>query len=547
MSIEYFVEGKAITQTGGDYKTFAKEGISHNSAATVEQKGKETGVNYNKAQTINPNDKPVNTIDVKLNLFFDGTLNNKTNTQAGPKHESSNGNDSYANDFSNVAKGYDAIDPNAENQVAYYVEGIGTVDLKSDNDTLGLPIRGAGLGTSERGIKAKVTKGCLKAAEFIKNKFNKKEIDTLTVNVYGFSRGAAAARHFVHVATSTARMETLYKNQVLVYPPEDYEKSDSEESEQQMFVLENGDAPLLKYGYFGACLEKNALIIKNVRFNFIGLYDTVASYGANHKGTSIFGLSIIDDDSKQLGLNSVKNGAFVLQLASSDEFRDNFSLTNIESAGIKGLNLTLPGVHSDIGGGYVKDAEEKVLLYKHESSKTECETFREMLIDEGWFRPKEIWIETERPHVHDVDPQYKLWGKRNVSNEYDKVSLYHMYEFSKQFSVIYDGNITARHKINDSFIEKINHQITASYIMKCNNLRNQYIKDHNDGKKPVESQYINECKEYSYLESNIEAEDLKKLRNLYLHWSANLDKFGMSPRITGVKPASERKRYILNG
>lgn len=56
-------------------------------------------------------------------------------------------------------------------------------------------------------------------------------------------------------------------------------------------------------------------------------------------------MSIIDSDAEQLGLNAVKNGSFVFQIASADEYRDNFSLTNIESAGIKGLQITLPGVH----------------------------------------------------------------------------------------------------------------------------------------------------------------------------------------------------------
>jgi hypothetical protein len=135
MSIEYFVEGKVVTQTEGDYKTFAKEGIVHTSAISVQQKGQESGVSYNEAQKINPNDKPVNTIDISLNLFFDGTQNNKTNTRLGGdfKEASSDKDDSYNNEFTNVAKGYDAIDPNADNQVSWYIEGIGTEDRKSDS------------------------------------------------------------------------------------------------------------------------------------------------------------------------------------------------------------------------------------------------------------------------------------------------------------------------------------------------------------------------------------------------------------------------------
>ena len=542
MSIEYFVEGKAVTRTGGDYRTYAKEEISHNSAVSVEQKGNQTGVSYNPAQKINPNDKPVNTIDVTLNLFFDGTLNNKTNTQAGSRQSSPQG--SYANDFSNVAKGYDAIDPNAQNQVSYYVEGIGTVDSKSDNDTLGLPVRGAGMGVNERGVKAKATKGCVKGAEAVQRKFPGKEIDVLTVNVYGFSRGAAAARHFMHIAGTTVNLQIISDKQILIHPPAAYEKSDAEPAPSQYILINETDSPLLQYGYFGACLLNEKVRAKRVRFNFVGLYDTVASYGVNHKGTSLFGLSIVDDDSKQLGLNAVRNASFVLQLASSDEYRDNFSLTNIDSAGIKGLQLTLPGVHSDIGGGYVNNAEEKVLLYQQANSNSECERFRNMLIDEGWFKPGEIWIESHVVPSRVTVIMYKLWGKRNVSNEYDKVSLQHMFYYSKQFDVKYDENLVSRQQIKDGFIQEISNKLTANYISQCNNLRNQYVNDYNAGKHPSAGQYINEAKNYSYLDSDI---DIKKLRNLYLHWSANLDTFGMGPGVSGPRPAAERKRYILNG
>lgn len=543
MSIEYIVEGKAVIRTSGDYRTYAKEGIVHNSAVSVEQKGNETGVSYNPAEKINPNDKPVNTIDVTLNLFFDGTLNNRTNTMAGSRQTSPKG--SYANDFSNVAKGYDAIDPNAQNQVAYYVEGIGTVDEKSDNDTLGLPVRGAGMGLNERGVKAKATKGCVKGAEAVQRKFPGKQIDVLTVNVYGFSRGAAAARHFLHIAGTTANSQIISDKQIMVHPPAFYEKSDAEPMPSQYIIINDPDSPLLKYGYFGACLINQNVEAKTVRFNFVGLYDTVASYGINHKGTSVFGFSIIDDDSKQLGLNAVRNASFVLQLASSDEYRDNFSLTNIDSAGIRGLQLTLPGVHSDIGGGYVNNDPENVLLYAEVNSDDECKRFREILIDEGWFNPEEISIESKVIPSRVTLIKYELWGRRKkVSNEYDKVSLEHMVYYSKQFDVKYDENLVARRKINDSFIREINNKLIGGYIAPCNSIRNQYVNDYNSEKHPSAGEYISKVKGYSYLDSGI---DIKKLRNLYLHWSANLDSFGMGPRISGPKPAAERKRYILNG
>ena len=548
MSIEYFVEGKILTQTEGNNTTFSKEGIVHNSTKYVNQKGADTGVSYNSPKTIHPNDKPINTVDVSLNLFFDGTFNNKTNVQEGKQKDPSKRKGSYDNDFSNVARGYDAIDANAENQISWYIEGIGTVDSKTDNDTLGLPARGGGLGVGERGIAAKVTKGCIKGAEALRAKYRGKVINVLTVNVYGFSRGAAAARHFMHVATNAPTTQKLSKNKLQIYPPEVFEKSDKEERSEQFFVLEKTDSHLMNYGYFGACLLKNELVVNQVKFNFVGLYDTVASFGINHKGFSLFGVSIIDSDAEQLGLNAVKNGSFVFQIASADEYRDNFSLSNIESAGIKGLQITLPGVHSDIGGGYVDKEKNKVLLYIERGSRTVCDKFRKILIEEGWFKDSsnEIWVEQDAIHPSNVSPQYKLWGERTLSNHYDKVSLFHMFEFSKQFNVKYNPSIEKDNSITDNFILKISSQLLG-YIQKCNELRNKYVNLYNEGANPSEQQYVKTAKEYSYLDSFINMEDLKKLRREYLHWSSNMAIFGMGPRESGALTNSQRKRYIIDG
>ena len=83
------------------------------------------------------------------------------------------------------------------------------------------------------GIAAKVTKGCIKGAEALRTKYRGKVINVLTVNVYGFSRGAAAARHFMHVATNAPTTQKLSKNKLQIYPPEVFEKSDKEERSEQ--------------------------------------------------------------------------------------------------------------------------------------------------------------------------------------------------------------------------------------------------------------------------------------------------------------------------
>ncbi len=538
MSIEYIVEGKAVIRTSGDYKTYAKEEIIHNSAVSVEQKGNETGVSYNPAEKINPNDKPVNTIYVTLNLFFDGTQNNKTNTQAGAQHENSNHvDDSYTNDYSNIARGYDAVDPNAENQIRVYIEGIGTEDLESESipfttkpSNLGIPF-----GMGDRGVSAKVSKGCKNGSEALA-KYAGKDIH-LKVNVYGFSRGATAARHFVHIATQSATVVRIDNKKGMALAPFDNINNR---------VKVDLDNPLtVKYGYFGACLVANNVIPKRVSFNFVGLYDTVAAYGIDHRGKKVGDVNVIDNDTTQLWLDAVKNAHFILQLAADDEHRDNFDLTNIKRSGVKGLELTLPGVHSDIGGCYVNGNTETVDLFKEEGSGSDSKEFRKMLIEEGWYKDKqeEIWIQRLSPHVHGVDARFLLTGSRKLFNTYDKVSLNTMFHYSKQLDVKYKENAISDHKIQDSFLSKIYNQLLG-YMNACNNLRNTYIEEYN--KTNSSGDYVEKLKALSY-EEYVDPQDLKILRNQYLHWSASVTKLGLGPRIGKVANGKDRKRNIQDG
>ncbi|GAA4152180.1 hypothetical protein GCM10022217_06750 [Chryseobacterium ginsenosidimutans] len=558
MSIEYFVEGKATLQTGGDNRTFAKEGIDHNSAVSVEQKGNTTGVNYNKAETVNPNDKPVNTIDVDLNLFFDGTQNNKSNTEAGTDSPSSNGSDSYANDFSNVARGYDAINSSADKQVAVYIEGIGTVDGRRDTmkwfadypNNVGSP-----LGQGDRGVEAKVTKGCLTGTESLAKKFKGKEIDTLRINVYGFSRGATAARHFVHVATSTKRaVLDEDTGKYVVYAAKWFEQSVEDEqnkrNNQQNVEVSYEDRNhtfLQSYGFFGACLLKNKIKVKKVVFNFIGLYDTVASFGMNHKGFKVGPISVIDTDAEQLGLNAVRQANFTLQIASDDEYRENFSLTDINSTGIKGLEFKLPGVHSDIGGSYKDGAEEKANVFK--GTLEDCKKMKEILEEEGWFSPGQLEIfEIDKSIFgYSYSTKYELRGTRKLSNHYDKIPLKQMFHYSKQFDVQYVESLVKDNEITNPDVKNAYGQLLG-YMNQCNDIRNRYVNEYNKGGNASIANYQSEIKALSYL-SIIDQEILKKLRNGFFHWSVNVGEggTGMGPHVNGALAASKRKRYIIPG
>ena len=89
------------------------------------------------------NKKP---IKIRVSLFFDGTLNSRTNAlervrPPDPAHPDADrrknpGSESYENDFSNVARTETLLLREATNYQHYvhvYTEGIGTVDTKPDD------------------------------------------------------------------------------------------------------------------------------------------------------------------------------------------------------------------------------------------------------------------------------------------------------------------------------------------------------------------------------------------------------------------------------
>ena len=551
------IGGKYIENVKGDKKIYAGGNISFNSGKKLVQHGEEEGIVYGEPKTLHKHNTSNPQLKVKLNIFFDGTLNNKNNTQVRKDSEnntaqknifdekSNKKDDSYMNDFSNVVRGYDAINPDAEHQLKVYIEGIGTENNEKDDS-----FKGPGFGVGDRGIMAKVTKGCQEAAKVVASKYEDQNIDILEVNVFGFSRGAAAARHFISVATTSIYEEgpSLINGKIAVHHRPYDEKS-------SLFLINktpDNISFIKQYGYFGACLIKENLQIKKIEFNFAGLYDTVASYGVNHRGKNL-----IDSDAKQLNLDAVKKCKFTLQLASRDEYRENFSLTNINSCGLNGLQLTLPGVHSDVGGGYVDGAQEEVFLYKknyydtaYSLEKTIVKNFQQILIDEGWFTANELTIVNEKPfNSYYISPgTFYLKGKRKLSNQYANIPLKIMIDFSKERGVEYSEK--ALKKIEEILEnqEKIKEAYTQllSYVERCKEIRVEYIKRYNQGKRGFYSEYIDEIDSVNYIDC-IDYELLRTLRGKHFHWSVDVTSIAMVPEVTSVQPYDNRKRYIIDG
>lgn len=293
-----------------------------------------------------PSAKPATTeVALRIGVFFDGTGNNATNTALGErcgahhpiepedldaacKPYMADPDSSYGNDITNVRKLYDLYldeakpsgsGPRMRMTRRIYVDGIGT-RAGGEDSTLG-----ASLGRGETGVANRVRKAfsdiddaLARAGEEVRDC----QITSLIFDIFGFSRGAAAARHFANEVARAA------------------------------------------HGPLGAALRAHkksfsATFIneyqRGIDVGFIGLFDTVAAVG----GISNVG-NVRSPNAPGLKLYlAPKLFPHVVHLVARDELRANFSLSSVAP---DHLEIVLPGAHSDIGGGYLRYTEESVFV-----------------------------------------------------------------------------------------------------------------------------------------------------------------------------------------
>lgn len=319
-------------------------------------------------------------LKIRIALFFDGTLNNRTNIEERekdspdyqknyPSVQKKNGAKKDPNSYDNGRTNIAIMEPHLLEQAdgydfcfKAYVEGQGTINFQKDTFV------GYAAGGGEAGVADRARKGVRLAVQKIdKAGINKDDfyIQKLTIDVFGFSRGAATARYAIHLTLSGQygdNMDNLYE------------------------LVERA----------GYDIEAKA-----VEVCFAGLYDTVLSY----YGSQWFKRS--NNVLQQMAAGRAKK---VLHLAAADEHRKDFPLHNIvESSVSKGVGeeYYLPGVHSDVGGSYnlaselelkkQTDENKKVYmrtsdedLYINEGSFEAMERDRNYLIKEGWYQSHEI-------------------------------------------------------------------------------------------------------------------------------------------------------------
>ncbi len=420
--------------------------------------------------------------NIYINLFFDGTKNNKNNTNARSSNHAQHGNykkygakddeSSYQNDWSNVARLWE----NSSNSNSIYVEGIGTEDYKKDSTM------GYAFGSGSTGVRFKVRKGCENSADLIKRIMdaNKEKILAEVIfNVFGFSRGAAAARNFVsELSRSNYKARSLNHDGYEIF----YD-IDSMPAEEKM----------PQGGHFGYMMQKKGVNVKDFiyRVNFLGVFDTVASY-------SPVPLPRFSDDINELGLNKLAKATHVVHLTAIDEMRENFSLSRTT----RGIERNLPGVHSDIGGSYLSGEEKKEEIETSWTTKSRLYPFRDRLIEEGWYKPGELTITGGFAY-------FALKGvKTMVYKEYSYIPLHFMGEYCQRS----EGMVSLKKLETTYSIEKF------ELLVRAKNKLKDYV--------------LGTGKPNPYCTNHISSENLKDLKDLrhdFFHRSARREGIGMDP------------------
>ncbi|MBP53703.1 MAG: type IV secretion protein Rhs [Marinobacter sp.] len=332
-------------------------------------------------------------VHLEVGIFTDGTMNNAANARSFAEQLERDclipyENDeisreecewrlallmggSYGNAVTNVAKLWDLYPEDeleSEGVITYrrtvYSPGAGT--KTGDSDVL----YGAATGMGETGVIQQVNEAFSQLALRLRETLQGDVIDQLTLDLFGFSRGAAAARHAAH------------------------------------------EINLGKAGRLAKVLEDNGILWpEHVQIRFVGVFDSVAAII-----NPLAGDLLPHNDRNypvKLYLDPVKVGQAV-HLTAANEHRKNFALNSLrDSSGSLPGNfkeVTLPGVHSDIGGGYGARLREEVLLspmlkvpqdrigWPEKTSQWDnLEALRREMVAEGWVGPYSLSLQQESP------------------------------------------------------------------------------------------------------------------------------------------------------
>lgn len=244
-------------------------------------------------------------------------------------------------------------------------------------------------------------------------------IKFLQFDIFGFSRGAAAARHFANRIQS-----------------------------EDLAIISAIRQAMTDTTFNGSPAGKT---------RFIGIFDTVAAIG-----TPVNGLNPHSADTGDVKL-TLRPGVAekVFHITAANECRFNFALNSVKPAWPE---LALPGVHSDIGGGYLPVTKEDLFLtrpatetvpYSQPGEKTQA--YRQAVaqlqaLDKSpclapLLRTNEIsaetWYDDRLPPDRYGQMQKRSYAAvtmrgRTVRNDGSRVTLRVMLEAAREAGVVFD-------------------------------------------------------------------------------------------------------------
>ena len=292
-----------------------------------------------------PADEPEK-LHLVVGIFTDGTLNNVDNIQAfhrkveeeciAPANADPQKieecreylrllmGESYASAPTNVVKLFDLYEDGLTTKngaktvtIKVYEPGAGTKTGEEDS------LEGSATGLGDTGVIAQVERAFFEAVEQAATEYFGESLESVTFDLFGFSRGAAAARHAA--------------NEILRGPE----------------------------GFLGGLFDQFGLPWPSkMSIRFMGLFDTVA--GIVNFSELDFSAGNSANNPVDLYVDPHRVGR-VVHLVAKDEKRANFSLNSIKFADGDApgnfREIELPGVHSDVGGGYQDVQEERLLLH----------------------------------------------------------------------------------------------------------------------------------------------------------------------------------------
>ena len=572
MSRTRIVKGKITERVKGDISIYSASNIIETSLQSIVETGKEKGISFGQPSKP-PEYQPENTIILYIGMFFDGTGNNRFNSESlyytkvkgnNDRIKSSeiptqlsftltpekikekdiskiniSNRDSYWNPYSNIVKLHDLYKEKSETDLRtkknkytlkQYVEGIGTEKYKEDS------VGGSSVGRGDTGIIAKVERGI---KDLVKEKIaplpKDKKIYKIVFDVFGFSRGAAAARHFCNEVKKPAYYVTRTKRD----PYDKYDRNARILTDEKDLVKHAG-------GILGAELNKIGLkpyeeTYNNIEIRFLGLFDTVVSdlvvkENIGYKLTPFFnGIPIIaqeylEDIKTNISGLGIKK---VFQIRANDEWRANFAYTPTED----GYTLHMLGAHSDIGGGYAELDKYTSILGFFDAKGGDEEIFkqqekvRKYFIDGDYCKENEIWFEkiyehtsgfsiesspTETTTIYEkISGHYILKTSRYISNKYSLVPMYVMIQKAIDYGVPFYKNYDEAIKNKVNIKNPFEHEIPDTEEFK---MLREYLK-----------KMLDVSKDESKKSYSLSSEMFEHIRNRYVHLSshyAGLDTLG---------------------